>query len=77
MSQSSEIVDYLRDPASAAVIAACTTAAYIHFKAKINNEGPRELVEYAKPAALVGILVYVIVSNGMGQRETISTEPFR
>lgn len=77
MSQSADVADYLRDPVSAAMIASVATAAYIHFKSKLNNEGPRELVEYTKPAALVGILVYVIVSGGIGQRETISTEPFR
>jgi hypothetical protein len=32
--------------------------------------------EYAKPAFLVGVLVYMIVSQGSGQRESMSTEPF-
>ena len=72
-----EFEDYLRDPAWAGLIAGFITAGYIHFKAKLNNEGPRELVEYTKPAALVAILVYVIVSNGLGQKEQISLEPFR
>jgi len=31
---------------------------------------------YAKPAALVAILVYFIVSNGIGKRETINTGAF-
>ena len=72
-----DISEMLRDPSSAALIADVATAGYIHFKAKLNNEGPRELVEYTKPAALVAILVYVIVSNGLGQKEQISLEPFR
>jgi hypothetical protein len=29
-----------------------------------------------KPAALVAILVYFIISNGVGKRESISTAPF-
>jgi hypothetical protein len=71
-----EISDYLRDPVSAALIAAGITAAYIHIKAQINNEGKLELNKYSKPAVLNAILVYFIVSNGLGQRESISTEPF-
>jgi len=71
-----EISDYLRDPVSAALIAAGITAAYIHIKAQINNEGKLELNKYSKPAVLNAILVYFIVSNGIGQRESISTEPF-
>ena len=34
-----EFEDYLRDPAWAGIIAGLITAGYIHFKAKINNEG--------------------------------------
>jgi hypothetical protein len=64
-----ELAEYFRDPASAALSAAAITALYIHFKAYINNEGKLELNNYA-------ILVYFIVSNGIGQRETISMEPF-
>ena len=64
--------EYLRDPASAALIAAL----YIHGKARLNDEGTLSTSAYAKPAALVGILVYFIISNGLGKRETISTEPF-
>jgi hypothetical protein len=45
-------------------------------KAKLNNEGTLTTSAYAKPAALVMILVYFIVSNGIGKRETISTDPF-
>jgi hypothetical protein len=71
-----ELSDYLRDPINAALIAAALTAGYIHLKAQLNNEGKLELNKYAKPAALNAILVYFIVSNGIGQREAISNEPF-
>jgi hypothetical protein len=71
-----EISDYLRDPVSAALIAGGITAGYIHLKAYLNNEGKLELNKYTKPATLNAILVFFIVSGGIGQRETISTEPF-
>jgi hypothetical protein len=71
-----ELAEYFREPTSAALSAAAITALYIHFKAYINNEKKLELNEYAKPAALNAILVYFIVSNGIGQRETISMDPF-
>ena len=71
-----ELSDYLRDPVSAALIAAGITAGYIHVKAQLNNEGKLELNKYTKPAVLNAILVYFIVSNGLGQREAISNDPF-
>lgn len=71
-----ELSDYLRDPVSAALVAAGITAAYIHIKAQLNNEGKLELNKYTKPAILNAILVYFIVANGIGQREAISNEPF-
>jgi hypothetical protein len=71
-----ELSDYLRDPMSAALVAAIITAAYIHVKAQLNNEGKLELNKYTKPAILNAILVFFIVSNGIGQREVISNEPF-
>lgn len=71
-----ELSDYLRDPMYAALIAGAITAGYIHLKAHLNNEGKLELNKYTKPAALNAILVFFIVSGGIGQRETISTEPF-
>ena len=40
------------------------------------NEGKLDLSSYTKPAALVAILVFFIVSNGLGKKETISSEPF-
>ena len=71
-----EFEDYLRDPAWAGIIAALITAGYIHFKARLNNEGKLPVSAYAKPAALNAILVFFIVTNGLGKKETISTEPF-
>jgi hypothetical protein len=71
-----ELSDYLRDPMYAALIAGAITAGYIHLKAHLNNEGKLELNKYTKPAALNAILVFFIVSGGIGQREAISTEPF-
>jgi hypothetical protein len=71
-----ELSDYLRDPVSAALIAAGITAGYIHVKAQMNNEGKLELSKYTKPAVLNAILVFFIVSNGLGQKEAISSEPF-
>jgi len=71
-----EFEDYLRDPAWAGIIAGLITAGYIHFKAKINNEGKLPMSAYTKPAALIAILVFFIVTNGLGKKETISSEPF-
>ena len=71
-----ELSDYLRDPVSAALIAGAITAGYIHVKAQLNNEGKLELNKYTKPAVLNAILVFFIVSNGLGQKEAISTDPF-
>ena len=61
---------------SAALIAAGLTATYIHLKAHLNNEGKLELNKYTKPAVLNAILVFAIVSGGIGQKESISSEPF-
>jgi hypothetical protein len=71
-----ETSDYFRDPMQAALIAGGITAAYIHLKAYINNEGKLELHKYTKPAVLNAILVFFIVSNGIGRKESISSEPF-
>ena len=61
---------------SAALVAAGLTAAYIHLKAYLNNEGKLELNKYTKPAVLNAILVFFIVSGGIGKKEAISSEPF-
>jgi hypothetical protein len=71
-----ELSEQLRDPLTAGLIAAGITAAYIHAKAYLNNEGKLELNKYTKPAVLNAILVFFIVSNGVGKRETISNDPF-
>jgi hypothetical protein len=71
-----EISDYLRDPVSAGLIAGGIAAGYIHLKAYLNNEGKLELNKYVKPAVLVAILVFFIVSNGLGKKESISNDPF-
>ena len=68
--------EYFRDPTSAAIIAGLITALYIHGKARLNDEGALATSAYVKPAILNAILVYFIVSNGIGKRETISTDPF-
>jgi len=71
-----DISEYIREPTGAAVFAAAATAAYIYIKAKMNNEKTPKTSDYIKPAILVALLVFFIVSNGAGKRETISTEPF-
>lgn len=71
-----DISETLRDPIGAAVFAAIATAGYIHVKARMNNEGKLETSAYVKPAILVAILVYVIISNGIGARESISSDPY-
>lgn len=71
-----DLSESLRDPFGAAVIGGCITAAYIHFKAKMNNEGKLELSSYTKPSILNAIMVYFIVSGGIGAKESISTDPY-
>jgi hypothetical protein len=58
------------------LVAGGITAGYIHLKAHLNNEGKLELNKYMKPALLVAILVFFIVSNGLGKKESISNDPF-
>lgn len=71
-----DISEYIREPFGAAVFAAGVTAAYIHVKKEMNNEGQKELSDYVKPALLVGLLVYFIVHNGSGAKESLLKEPF-
>ena len=71
-----DIGEYIRDPFGAAIFAALATAGYIYVKAKMNKEGTLQISQYVKPAILVALLVYFIVSNGSGTREKLSTEPF-
>ena len=71
-----DISEYIKEPLGAAAFAALATAGYIHVKAKMNNEGKLQTSQYIKPAFLVALLVYFIVSNGTAGREKISAEPF-
>ena len=69
-------MEQLKTPEGAALTAALMTAAYIYAKHRLNNEPKPEMSAYAKPAVLNALMVYFIVSNGIGGRERISTEPF-
>jgi hypothetical protein len=71
-----EFEDYLRDPAWAGIVAGAITAGYIHAKSRLNNEGKLPISSYTKPAMLVAILVFFIISQGVSKRETISSDPF-
>jgi len=68
--------EYLKDPAWAALFAAAVTIAYIHFKAHINNSPPPRTSEFMKPASLVSLLVFFIISNGVSTKDAILTDPF-
>ena len=67
---------YFRQPLSAAVIASAVTMAYLYGKNKLNGRTQVPNSEYAKPAFLVALLVYFLVSQGSGHRESVSLEPF-
>ena len=71
-----DISEQLRDPFGAALIAGGVTAGYIHLKAKMNNEGTLPTSSYTKPAILNALMVYFIVSGGLGAKEKISLDPF-
>jgi hypothetical protein len=71
-----DVSDYLKDPIGAAIIAGGITAGYIHLKAKMNNEGKLPTSTYIKPSILNAIMVYFIVSSGIGTKEKISIDPF-
>lgn len=71
-----DISEYIREPLGAAAFAGLATVCYIYLKARMNNEPKPETSDFIKPAILIGLLVYFIVSSGAGQRETISAEPF-
>ena len=70
-----DISEYLREPMFAALFAAAVTIGYVYMKAKLNKTEVRTS-DYTKPAVLVAVLVYFVVSSGIATRETISTEPF-
>jgi ABC-type tungstate transport system substrate-binding protein len=67
---------YFREPMSAAVIAAAITAAYVLGKSKMNGEKKVKNSDMMKPAFLVGLLVYFIVSQGIGQGDAMTNEPY-
>jgi hypothetical protein len=67
---------YFREPFSAAVISAAIVAAYVFVKGKMNNEGKTKNSDYFKPAFLVALLVYFVVSQGQGDSGPVMREPF-
>ena len=67
---------YCREPMSAAVNAAATDTAYVYLKSKMNNEEKLKNSDYFKPAFLVALLVYFIVSQGQGDSGPVLKEPF-
>jgi len=69
---------YFREPFSAGIIAAAITMGYIYGKAKMNGQKNLKNSEYTKPAFLVGLLVYFIVSQGQGGygRDAVTKAPF-
>jgi hypothetical protein len=70
-----DISEQLKDPLMAALFAAAATSAYIYVKNQMNSGDKLPLSAFAKPSALIALLVYFIVYSG-SQRERISSEPF-
>ena len=67
---------YFQEPTSAAIIAAAVTMGYVFIRSKMNGDGKIKNSDYFKPAFLVGLLVYFIVSQGQGSHGQASKEPF-
>jgi len=67
---------YFREPLSAAATAAAITAGYIFFKGKMNGQGKLKNSDMMKPAFLVALLVYFIISQGVGQGDAVSKDPY-
>jgi uncharacterized membrane protein len=67
---------YFQEPTSAAVIAAAVTIGYVFIRSKMNGDQKIKNSEYFKPAFLVGLLVYFIVSQGQGSHGQVSKEPY-
>ena len=67
---------YFQEPTSAAVIAAAVTMGYVFIRSKMNGEQKIKNSEYFKPAFLVGLLVYFIVSQGQGSHGQATKEPY-
>ena len=70
------IDQYCREPMRAAAIAVAVVVIYIYLKSKMNNEEKLKNSDYFKPAFLVGLLVYFIVSQGQGDSGPVLKEPF-
>jgi len=67
---------YFQEPTSAALIAAAVTMGYVFIRSKMNGDGKIKNSDYFKPAFLVGLLVYFIVSHGQGSHGQATKEPF-
>lgn len=67
---------YFREPFSAAVIAAGAVIAYTFATKKMNGNEKLKNSDYIKPAFLIGLLVYFIVSQAKGSHEAPLREPF-
>ena len=67
---------YFQEPTSAAVIAAAVTMGYVFIRSKMNGDGKIKNSDYFKPAFLVGLLVYFIVSQGQGSHGQAMKEPY-
>lgn len=67
---------YFQEPSTAALIAAAATIGYIFVRSKMNGNEKVKNSDYFKPAFLVGLLVYFIVSQGQGSGGQASKEPY-
>ena len=67
---------YFQEPSSAAAIAATVTIGYIYISAKMNGDKKIKNSDYFKPAFLVALLVFMIVSQGQGSHGSVSKDPF-
>ena len=67
---------YFQEPTSAAIIAAAVTMGYVFIRSKMNGDGKIKNSDYFKPAFLVGLLVYFIVSQGQGSHGQATKEPY-
>jgi len=67
---------YFQEPSSAAAIAGAVTIAYIYISGKMNGDDKIKNSDYFKPAFLVALLVFLIVSQGQGSHGSVSKEPF-
>jgi uncharacterized membrane protein len=67
---------YFQEPTSAAIIAAAAAVGYIFIRSKMNGDEKIKNSDYFKPAFLVGLLVYFIVSQGQGSHGQATKEPF-